>query len=35
MDWTLFIIGTLTVLLVVISLHLIWKERSHTSPRKG
>jgi hypothetical protein len=33
MDWTLFIIGTLTALLVVVALHLIWKERSHTSQR--
>jgi hypothetical protein len=34
MDWTLFIIGTLTALLIVVALHLIWKERSHTSQRK-
>ena len=34
MDWTLFIIGTLTALLVFVALHLIWKERSHTSQRK-
>ena len=35
MDWTLLSIGTFTALLVVISLHLIWKQKSHTSPRKG
>ena len=34
MDWTLVIIATPTAVLVVISLHLIWKERSHTSQRK-
>jgi len=34
MDWTLFIIGTLTALLAVISLHLIWKQESRTSQRK-
>jgi len=32
MDWTLVIIGTLTALLVVISLHFIWKQKSHTPP---
>jgi len=34
MDWTLVIIATPTALLIVISLHLIWKEKSHTSKRK-
>ena len=34
MEWTLFIIGTLTTLLFVVALHLIWKERGHTSQRK-
>jgi hypothetical protein len=35
MDWTLVIIGTLTALLVVIALHLIWKEKSHTPSVRG
>ena len=34
MDWTLVIIGTLTFLLGVLSLYLIWREQNHTSQRK-
>jgi hypothetical protein len=34
MGWILLSIGTLTALLVVISLHLIWKPKSLTFPRK-
>jgi hypothetical protein len=36
MDWTtLWMIETGVALFVVISLHFIWKQKSHTSPRKG
>jgi hypothetical protein len=35
MDWTFLSIGTLTAFLVVITLHLIWKQKSHSSSRKG
>jgi hypothetical protein len=35
MDWTLLIIGTLTALLGVLSIYLIWREKNHTSQRHG
>jgi hypothetical protein len=36
MDWTtLWMIETVVALFVVISLHFIWKQKSHTFPRKG
>jgi hypothetical protein len=35
MDWTLLIIGTLTALLGVLSIYLIWREKNHTSKRQG
>ncbi len=35
MNWTLLIIGTLTALLGIFSLHFIWKQKSHTSQGKG
>ena len=31
MDWTLVIIGTLTVLVAVLAVHLIWREKKHSS----
>jgi hypothetical protein len=31
MDWTLLIIGTLTALLGVFSIHLVWREQKRTS----
>jgi hypothetical protein len=35
MDWTLLIIGTLTALLGVLSIYLIWREKKHTPSVKG
>jgi hypothetical protein len=36
MDWTtLCMIEAVVALLVVISLHFIWKQKSHISTRKG
>ena len=34
MDWIIWILETLTALLIVVALHLIWRERSHTSQSK-